>query len=264
MSLKLPTLLFCLTLCSTAQAAPSVEAEADYQRAVRMAEANAQQASRLVEQEQLGQLDKPAMAQALHAFAQEHDAMEHELRKASDGGHAVASYLLANLESHFKLLMPGQREQRQAQACALYQTAADQGLLAAAVAMLRECQTAMLRFAVDDPELQRLRAQLLKALERPDPYADYYPLPTSQSLCFKGLDKPTLDPQRPLGAVAQTFTPVSLALQQYRADAYYSLIVMGDVDEATAQAHFKQVQALTTDCLDPMNLSAEFQGSGTH
>ncbi|MEN5305386.1 hypothetical protein [Pseudomonas sp. TWI628] len=62
---KLPTLVLGLALGATAQAAPSAETEAVYQRAKQMALANEHWIDRLVEQEKNGQLDKQIMIEAM-------------------------------------------------------------------------------------------------------------------------------------------------------------------------------------------------------
>jgi hypothetical protein len=257
LTLKLSTpLFFCLTLCGTLQAAPNAEAEAAFQRAVLAAEANAQWAERLIDQEQKGQLDKQITTEALRDIGQKHDAVEHDLRQASDGGHAVASYLLANLQERSKLWVSGQYTARHEQACALYQRAAEQGLVAAAVAVLRDCDSASQRFLFDDPTLQRQREQLRATLEHTDPYAEHYPLPALKSLCFKEMKMVAPDPGRPLTTLAQAFEPVQLDLRQYRADGYYLLAAKGDPEQPEiGRGHFTQLRALAPDCLDPIGLA---------
>ena len=257
LTLKLPTsLFFSLVLCNTLQAAPSAETEAAFQRALQAAEANAQWAERLIDQEQKGQLDKRITHEALRDIAHKHDAVARDLRQASDGGHAVASYLLANLTERSKLWEAGQYTTRHEQACTLYQRAAEQGLVAAAVAVLRDCDRAYQRFQFDDPTLQRQRDQLLATLEQPDPYTENYPLPALSSLCFKEIKSIAPDRDRPLGTLAQTFAPVTLDLQQYRADGYYLLAAKGNPNQPEAgRAHFAQMRALAPDCLDPIGLA---------
>ncbi|WP_060508029.1 hypothetical protein [Pseudomonas sp. NBRC 111124] len=255
MLFKLPTLVLGLALGATAQAAPSAETEAVYQRAMQMAQANEHWLDRLVEQEKNGQLDKQIMIEAAADLEGKLAAFEAELHKASDGGHAVATYLLGNMEERRKTLQSGHYEAKHAQACALYQLAADQGLLAGAVAVLRDCDRASMRFQFDDPQLLRMREQLQAALDKPDPFAREYPLPALNSFCFKPFKRPELHTQRPLGALTESMAPVLLELDQYRADAHYLLAVKGDPKTSMLREHYKKMLALTGDCLDPLGLA---------
>lgn len=254
MPFKLLSLLLSLALSSTVHAAPSVESEAVYQRAIQMAQANEQWIDRLLEQDKNGQLDKQIKEEAAANMKSKLAVFEAELYKASDGGHAVATYLLGNMEERRKILQPGQYAAKHVQACALYQQAADQGLLAGAVAVLRDCDEAFKRFRFDDPQLLRMRQQLQTALDKPDPYAKEYPLPVLNSLCFKPFMPPVLDRQRPLSALTENMMPVQLELDQFRADGHYLLAVKGDSSTSMWREHFKQMQALTGDCLDPLGV----------
>lgn len=255
MPFKLPTLMLGLALSATTQAAPSAETVAAYQRAMQMAQANEHWLDRLVEQEKNGQLDKQIMLEATADLQSKLAVFEAELHKASDGGHAVATYLLGNMEERRKTLQSGQYMAKHAQACALYQLAADQGLLAGAVAVLRDCDQAFMRFKFDDPQLVRMREQLQAALDKPDPFAREYPLPAMSSLCFKPFNRPELDMQRPLGTLTEIMAPVQLELDQYRADAHYLLAVKGDPKTSMLREHYKKMLALTDDCLDPFRLA---------
>ncbi|MEN1834924.1 hypothetical protein AAIM60_18765 [Pseudomonas lijiangensis] len=247
---NLSTLFLGLALCSVAQAAPTAENEAVFQNAMRMAEANQQWLDLLIEQEHQVKADKQVQADNLQKMMHNIQSFQSELRKASAAGHAVATYLLANMQESDAA--------RHAEACALYQTASDQGLLAGAVTLLRSCDTAFQRFKSDDPELMRLRNQLIKALESPDPYSDHYPLPAMNSLCFKELKMPTIDSKRPLTSLKDTYIPTILSFKQFRADGYYLLALKGDIENPAARDYFKQVQTLAPDCLDPMNLGVLF------
>ncbi|MFJ4145223.1 hypothetical protein [Pseudomonas sp. NPDC089734] len=243
-------MLLSLVLCSAAEAASTAETEAVFQNAMRMAEANQQWLDLLIEQEQQVQTDKKMQVDNLQKMLHNIQSFQSELRKASGAGHAVATYLLANMQEGDAA--------KHAEACALYQTAADQGLLAGAVTLLRSCDTAFQRFKFDDPELVRLRNQLIKTLESPDPYSEHYPLPAMNSLCFKELKMPTIDSKRPLTSLKETYTPTNLSFKQFRADGYYLLALKGDIEKSAARDYFKQVQILAPDCLDPMSLGVLF------
>ncbi|CAM3719824.1 putative secreted protein [Pseudomonas reidholzensis] len=258
---SLSALLLSLALCGTAQAAVTAEAETAFDNALRMADANQQRLEQLIDQEQQGHLDKQVLLDTMAVLTQSIQAYEAELRKASDGGHAVATYLLGNLQESRKHFAAKDATASHAQACALYQTATDQGLLAGAVTLLRECETASRRFKFDDPELLRLQRQLLKALQQPDAFADHYPLPALNSLCFKELKVPVINGERPLSTLADAYTPTVLDFDQFRADGYYLLAFKGEVDGEAARGYFKKVQALTPDCLDPMRLSGMYKAT---
>lgn len=247
-------LLLSLGLWTPAQAIPNAENEAVLQKAMDIAEDNQQRLEQLLEQEQEQQLQKPALAQAMQQIAQSAQVYESQLHKASDAGHGVASYLLANLEENRKTLSGHDYQAQHNKACALYQSAADQGLLAAAVILLRDCETAYQRFKLNDPELLRLRAQLLKALEQADSYAKHYPLPAINSFCFKPAHIPEIKQGQPLATLKSLYAPVLLNLEQFRADGYYLLALKSSLDGSTAPDYFHKVQALTADCLDPMSL----------
>lgn len=254
MTLSLSTFLLSLFLCTTVQAAPTAETEAVFQNAMHIAEANQQRLDLLIAQEQQGHTDKQMLMQAMQDITQSIQTYEVELRKASTGGHAVASYLLGNLQASRATLFTQDAATQRARACALYQTATDQGLLAGSVVLMRDCETASQRFKFDDPELLRLQSQLLKALQQPDPYTDHYPLPVMNSLCFKTLKLAAVDGERPLSSLVDVYTPARLSLEQFRADGYYLLAIKGDVDSSTVRDYFTHVQALAPDCLNPFGL----------
>ncbi|WP_157838121.1 hypothetical protein [Pseudomonas sp. PH1b] len=250
-------LLFSLGLSTSLQAAPSAEAERALQNAMQIAEDNQQRLERMIEQEQ--QLDTQAMVQVMQQVTHNVELYERQLRQASDGGHGVASYLLANLEERRKTLASKDYSAQHAKACGLYQNAADQGLLAAAVLLLRDCDTAFQRFKFDDPELLRLRAQLLKTLEQPDPYGEHYPLPALNSFCFKPSKMPEIEPERPLATLQNLYTPVQLSLEQFRADGYYLLALKDDIEKPATRGYFQKVRALAPNCLDPISLGNMFE-----
>lgn len=252
MTFRLLTALCSLTLSLFIQAASNTSAEEDYQKALAFGEQVEAQYARLISLEQ-STSDKTEFTSAWTALSESIEGVQENLRKASDSGHPVASYLLANVLTP-QLLGQKNRELNQAEACRLYQTAADQGLLAAAVAVLRDCEKATRRFNFDDPELERLRIQLRNALHENEVYGDYYPLPARISYCFK--ESPD---SIPLGNSGQPFSQLkaalsytSLSLEQFRADGYYLLAIKSgdktpalrsDVDHALAQG-----------CIDPLQM----------
>ncbi|WP_415845176.1 hypothetical protein ACMYUJ_21600 [Stutzerimonas zhaodongensis] len=250
-------LLFSFTLCTAAQAATSSEIEAVFQKAMQIAEENQQRFYMLVEQEQLGQLDEKLRTQAAQEMTRNTLAYETELSKASAGGHAVATYLLATLQEGRRVLR-GFDYAKQAEACRLYQTAAEQGLIAGAVALLRDCESASRRFMFDDPELMRLRGLLFNALDRPDKYSAHYPLPATTSLCFKEPKMFAVNNELSLTAMMDAYAPTLLSLEQFRADGFYLLAVKADIENPAARDYFQQVLAMAPDCMDPINIGVRF------
>jgi hypothetical protein len=251
------SLLFSFTLCAAAQAANSREVEAAFQKAMQIAEANQQWVHMLVEREGLGLLDKTSRTDVAQEMTRNNLAYESELSKASAGGHAVATYLLANLQDGRKLLR-GFDPAKQAEACQLYQTAAEQGLLAGAVALLRDCESASRRFMFDDPKLVQLRGLLLNALDQPDKYSAHYPLPTKKSLCFKEPKMFAVNNELPLTAMMDAHAPTLLSLEQFRADGFYLLAITADIDNPGTWDYFQQMLTITRDCLDPINIGVRF------
>lgn len=256
MKLRLSILLFSIALCAQVQAAPTPETEAVFKHAMLLADDIRQRVDQLIDKEQQGKIDKLTMSQSIQEATKGLEAYEDELRKASAGGHGVASFLLANLHDGRAATFLEGYEAMHAEACALYQSAANQGLIAGAVIVLRNCDEAFRRYEFDDPELLRKHSQLVNALEQPDPYSDYYPLPARGSYCFKDSQVPEVNHQQPLTTMRDSYQPVSLSLEQFRADGYYLLALKGDIAKPKVRAYFKQVQILAPDCLDPSHLKS--------
>jgi len=256
MKFRFAILLFSITLCVEAQAPPTPENQAVFDHAMLLGNSIQERIAQLIVKEQEGKIDKFTMSQSIQEAAKGTEEVEAELRKASAGGHGVATYVLANMQDGRAATFLGDSKERHAEACSMYQHALDQGLIAAAVIVLRNCDEAFLRFQLDDPELLRKHSQLVNALEQPDLYSDYYPLPARGSYCFQDLGVPQVNPKQPLATVRDALQPVSLSLEQFRGDGYYLLALQGDIASPKVRAFFKQVQMLAPDCLDPFNLQA--------
>lgn len=259
LKLRLSVLLFSIALCAEVQAAPSPETEAVFEHAMLLADDIQQRADQLVENEQQGKTNKLTLSQSIQEATKGLEIYEDELRKASAGGHGVATFMLANMqESRAATFLNGYKAMH-VEACTLYQSAADQGLVAGAIMLLRDCDEAFLRFKFDDPELLRKYSQLANALERPDLYSGHYPLPAIRSYCFKDSLKTEANRQLPLTTMRDFFEPVSLSLEKFRADGYYLLALKGDFANPKVQAYFKKSQTIAPDCLDPSNLKSLFK-----
>jgi len=255
----IPVLLLSLVLPVAASAQINPEAEAAYDNAMQLNEIAQTKLAQLVEWEQNGMPDKPAAARLLLEMSEDQHAYQAELRKASAGGHGVATYLLANQQKIISGMRGQNREERNAEACGLYQTAADQGLLAGAVTLLDRCRTDAQMFNDNDPEILRMRKQLVDALKQPARYQEHYPLPALRSLCFTKLGVPNVNPERPLSSLIDTLSPTQLTLEQFRADGYYLLAVRADWEGPLAREYFKQAHAEAPGCLDAMGMEAVFK-----
>jgi len=256
LKLRLSILLFSIALCAEVQAAPTAETEAVFEHAMLLADDIQQRVDQAIDKEQQGKIDKLTLGQTIQEATKGLEAYEDELRKASAGGHGVATFLLANLQQSRAATFLNGYEAMHAQACALYQSATDQGLIAGAVMLLRDCDEAFLRFKFNEPELLRKQSQLVNALGQPDLYSDYYPLSALGSYCFKDSKIPEVNRQQPLTTMRDIFKPVSLSLEQFRADGYYLLALKGDIVDPKVRAYFNQVQTLAPDCLDPSDLQS--------
>lgn len=271
MKFRFSILLFSIALCAEAQAAPTPENEAIYEHAVRLGNALQERLDQLIVKVQQGKIDKLTMSQSIQEATKGTEEFEEELRKASAGGHGVATYVLANMQDGradvLATLQRGGRaeassddyQKLRAEACARYQLAWSQGLTAGAVTVFRSCDEAFLRYRFDDPEHLRNQSQLVNALKKTDLYSDYYPLPARGSYCFKDLRGPEDKPKQPLTTVRDASETVSLSLEQFRADGYYLLALKGDIPTPEVRGYFKQVKMLAPDCLDPFHLQALFK-----
>lgn len=238
MILKFPTLFFCLALSTAVHATPNIAHEATVQQAIRKAEAELQWIDRTVEQQRQGQLDWPSWVKARAEIVKKTEVIADELHAVNDSDHPVVSYLLAFVESSRQTPWI----ERRPRICALYQAAAEQGLLAAAVATLRTCRVQPIPVDLAEPTLVRLRMQATKALAQPDPYAAFYPLPTRSSSCFKKFVGPSAD-------LSDDFTSALLDLKQYQADTHYLLAITGAPDAPETRVHYERMQALTSTCI---------------
>ncbi|MFR0690126.1 hypothetical protein ACLUTX_12070 [Enterobacterales bacterium AE_CKDN230030158-1A_HGKHYDSX7] len=126
-----------------------------------------------------------------------------ELLKATELGHPAAAFYQAQL----MLNVPGDDTGKRSQACALLESWAEKGFVAAAVTNFRKCDRSYLRFDDANPEHQAALKALSSSLAGSDPAQAYYPFPQDTSQCF---------------AAGSTET-VALSQAQFRAEAEYIL-----------------------------------------
>ncbi|MBC8997662.1 MULTISPECIES: hypothetical protein [unclassified Pseudomonas] len=179
-------------------------------------------------------------------------ALADNLKKASDGGHMLATYLLANLQDN-----PMFSERTRMEACGLYQKAMDQGLLAAAVGYYHLCDKAYERFDLQNADHLKFLQSLQQLLSKPDAYAHVYPLQAKRSLCFFDERAPA-GQQGKLAAMRARAVALLLSEDQYRAEANYILALtrVNENDRHDGQniAYLDNAEALG--CKDYYGLSA--------
>ena len=145
------------------------------------------------------------------------EALVDNLKRASDGGHTLATYFLANLQDN-----PMFSERSRKETCGLYQKAMDQGLLAAAVGYYHLCDKAYERFDLHNADHLKYLQSLEQLLKKPNVHGDAYPLPAKHSLCFFDEGAP-LPQQGALAAMRARAVALVLTEDQYRAEANYIL-----------------------------------------
>ncbi|RON47505.1 hypothetical protein BK666_11760 [Pseudomonas frederiksbergensis] len=144
-------------------------------------------------------------------------ALADNLKRASDGGHTLATYFLANLQDN-----PMFSERTRKETCGLYQKAMDQGLLAAAIGYYHLCDKAYERFELHNADHLKLLQSLEQMLRKPDVHSDAYPLAAKHSLCFLD-DAEPLPQQGRMAAIRARAVALVLTEEQYRAEANYIL-----------------------------------------
>lgn len=243
--------LFSIVLLSTAcRPAPSPE---EYfkraQNAARQLERNTDEMIRL---EAAGELDLKNKPEQVRGAEGDLEALVDNLTLASDGGHTLATYALANLYDN-----PMFTHQSNQKACGLYQKAMDQGLLAAAVGYYHLCDKSYERFDLHNAEHLKYLHALDQLLQKPNAYADAYPLPAKRSHCFMKV----VEPQPELGMLAAAKARgagLALTDDQFRAEANYILALThvdhNDRPDSRNIAYLDKAEALG--CSDFYGLSA--------
>lgn len=190
-----------------------------FERALDAADQIKRNVDESVRLEASGELDFKSKPELIGSLESDLVAYKYNLKMASDGGHPVASYLLANT-----LNKPDATEQQRRESCDLYEKAMDQGLLAAAVAYFHQCDQVFMKVDWRNAGHLKYLQTLEKLLQQADIFADFYPMPAKRSLCFQEswADMPK---ERVIGALQARAVALVLTEDQYRAEANYILAV---------------------------------------
>ncbi|WP_347928237.1 hypothetical protein [Pseudomonas helvetica] len=260
MKLILATALLLSLLSSTAFATttaslPSISADEYFERARQKSEQFRHISDELVKLEASGKFDPQNAPEAMKDAEATFLAFKHDLKMASEGGHVVATYLLANIESKF-----GPTDEERKQFCEPLQKAMGQGLLASAVAYHFQCDIAYMRFDFRSPGHLKYLEDLKQMLQRVDGNRDYYPLPTKRSSCFQDL-RAELTAERTLAAIQARSKAMVLTYDQYRAEAYYILAAtrLNEKGQPDSQNLAYLNQALALGCKDSMKLKDYYE-----
>ncbi|RON07404.1 hypothetical protein BK659_17835 [Pseudomonas brassicacearum] len=250
-------MLFLSLLCSVA-CEPVVTPDQYFQRAQRVADKIKREADERVRREAAGQPDIKYSPEQLRNAEGDIEALVDSLKRASDGGHTVATYFLANLQDN-----PMFSERSRKETCSLYQKAMDQGLLAAAVGYYHLCDKAYERFDLHNADHLKYLQSLEQLLQKSDAYGDAYPLPAKHSLCFLDEGAP-LPQQGVLAAIRARAVALVLTEDQYRAEANYILALTrvneNDRPDSKNIAYLDDAEALG--CNDHNGLNAMIRNAG--
>jgi hypothetical protein len=217
----------------------------------------------LLQREADGKLDPKAETATLKRAMAIAPQFKHDLQMASQGGHIVATYLLANMDSK-----PTQTTEERTQVCELLQKAMDAGLFAATVAYFSQCDKVYMRYDFRSAVHLKYLEQLRHRLERVDEYQDNYPLPIKRSFCFQDLRAP-LKTERTLANLQAEAKALLLSYDQYRAEAYYILASTSFTEKGQPEKLSLDYlnQALALGCTDTLELKdyyeKEFGGAQT-
>lgn len=157
-----------------------------------------------------------------------------QLQAAADVGFAPAQLQLAHTLRTQAYAQGADRVAIKAQSCEWLNKAADNGLLIAVLGKSLSC--------IDPNEIRDIekllsnqrerQQQLAAAVDRPDPYADYYPLKAYQTPgCFEREADPLDETLSPFERL-QAGQPPELTLEQTQAEAYFQLARHADKAEA--------------------------------
>lgn len=203
-----------------------------------------------------GKLDPKASADLAKGGTDKLAALQHDLKLASEGGHVVATYMLANMQSRF-----GMSDAERKQVCEPMHKAMGQGLLAAGVGYYYQCDQTYMRLDLLDPGHVKYLEDLKQMLLRGDGFRDYYPLYTQRSLCFEGDRLAEVKEESTLANLQARASARMLTYDQYRADAYYLLAAtrMNEKGMPDSVNLTYLNQALELGCKDPMTLKAYYE-----
>lgn len=157
-----------------------------------------------------------------------------QLQAAADLGFAPAQLQLAHTLRTQAYAKGADRIAIKAQSCEWLNKAADNGLLIAVLGISVSCSNPadLKDFSKVLSAQREHQQQLAAALNRPDPYADYYPLKAYQLVeCFE-MEANPLDENLNAFERLQAGQPPELSLEETQAEAYFQLARHADKAEA--------------------------------
>ena len=254
--LLLLSLLVPAAFATTTASLPVISPDDYFERAQKKAEQLKVLFDEYVAREASGKLDTKTLPESLKGVEVDLAAVQHDLKMAAEGGHVVATYMLANTQSRF-----GMSDEERKQVCEPMRKAMDQGLLAAAVGYYYQCDQTYMRLDLLDPGHVKYLEDLKQMLLRVDGFKDFYPLYTQRSLCFEGDRLAEIKAPRLLGNMQAGASKRTLTYDQYRADAYYILAAtrMNEkgMPDSLNLAYLNQ--ALALGCKDSMTLKEYYE-----
>jgi hypothetical protein len=241
-----------LSLLASTACGPAVTPDEYFARAQKAAADLQRNADEIIRLEAAGQLDLTNRPEQLENAESTLEVLADNLKRASDGGHTLATYFLANLQSN-----PMYSGQSPKEACGLYQKAMDQGLLAAAIGYYNVCDRAYERFDLHNADHLKYLQTLEQLLQKPDIKGGGYPLMATRSLCFQDVNAP-LPQQGIMEAMQARAAALLLTEAQYRAEANYILALTrvnkNDRPDSQNIVYLDKAEALG--CKDFLGLSA--------
>lgn len=239
-----------LLLCSTVSAAEPVTPDEYFERAQETSEQMRQIFEEMLKREADGTLDPKTAPEFSEKAEVMMSGFRHDLEKASQGGHTVATYVLANMDSKF-----GPSAEERKQFCEPLQKAMDEGLLAAAVSYFHQCDVAYMRFDLKSPGHVNYIGKLQDSLQQEDKHQANYPMATKRSLCFEN-QRDELKTKKVFAYLQARSQSLFLTYDQYRAEAYYILAGTRFNDKGQPDKLNLDYlnQALALGCTDAMRL----------
>ncbi|AZE81101.1 hypothetical protein [Pseudomonas synxantha] len=258
LSSLLLSLLSAAAFAASTSSLPVISPDDYFERAQKKAEQLKLLFDENVRLEASGELDKTTLPEQLKEVQGAIAALQHDLKMASEGGHVVATYMLANMQSRF-----GMSKEERKQVCEPMHKAMEQGLLAAGVGYYYQCDMTYMRLDLLDPGHIRYLETLKQMLLKVDTNRDYYPLYTNRSLCFESDRLAETREERTLGNMQARASARMLTYDQYRADAYYILAATRVNDKGNPDSVNLTYlnQALALGCKDPMTLKEYYEKS---
>lgn len=168
------------------------------------------------------EVDKERGRVVIAELSNHRESVELHLTNAIAEGNAAAIYMKARLVRAGAWSNSNKSAGREI-ACALYEEAAQKGLVAGAVAYVN-CLAVIYP---PTPEVERSRVLLRRALEGQDLYQAAYPFPISHAYCFERKLEPIGPDEDPTEKLKQFGQPVALTSEQFRAEGSYLLAAAG-------------------------------------